>query len=223
MNLSLPRPIYIFVGASAHGAGIAPFVPEIHLRPPVRRYDLGALPVDRSGTIILVDGIFHSQQSVSLTEIRDAIAKGWIVVGLSSMGALRAVEARPLGMVGFGRVFRWLSLFKVEEDDEVAQILDPDSFEALSDAMVDLRYFLRGLERDGCISRKVRASILRDLKSMFYPKRNLRLILDSPHLSSLGNDSRQRVAELAKSHIGLKQLDFRDLVRSLERSTEGTL
>lgn len=217
-----PLPLYIFVGASGHGCQI-PSLAHIEVRPPVKRFDLGSLPGEKVGTVLLVDGIFHSQQSVSLTEIREVLAKGWKVIGLSSMGALRAVEARPLGMLGTGRVFRWLSLFKVEDDDEVAQILDPDTYEALSDAMVDLRHFLAKTQRAGCIDLQVRQSIVRDLKSLFYPNRNMDLILNSPHLRNLSPGARQKILELAKNHIGLKRLDFQNTICSLERSMKGTL
>ena len=45
-------------------------------------------------------------------EIRSAIQAGWRVIGCSSMGALRALEAAPLGMLGYGMVYRWPDSFK---------------------------------------------------------------------------------------------------------------
>jgi hypothetical protein len=115
---------------------------------------------------------------LTLTEIRDAVEKGWRLIGCSSMGALRALEAAPLGMTGFGLVYRWLRLYCVEDDDEVAQILHPDTFEPLSLAMVDVRWHVSRLRKRGSLSSAQASSIIRAVKSRRYPRRTGRLLSD---------------------------------------------
>lgn len=145
---------------------------------PIRRGDIPAI-VDSAaepGAIAVIDGIFHSQETLTLVEIRRAIDRGWAMVGCSSMGALRALEAAPLGMQGFGVVYRWLRLYSVEEDDEVAQTMDPDTLEPLSLALVDIRWQVSRLCRMGVLSREQARRVIGAIKSRYYPSRT-RLLL----------------------------------------------
>src|SRR2546423_1317132 len=77
------------------------------VRRPVRRGDVARLVASRKkpGTMAIVDGVFHDSLAVGHAEIRDALARGWAVWGLSSMGAIRAREMSHVGMRGFGRVY----------------------------------------------------------------------------------------------------------------------
>ena len=99
------------------------------------------------------------------------------------MGALRACEAAAIGMLGFGEVYRWLRLWRAD-DDEVAQAIDPTSFQALSDAMIDIRVFLSRATRLGLISRDI-ASEAADLqKAKLFVDRSIASIIESPLLSA---------------------------------------
>ena len=53
--------------------------------------------------ILLVDGVFERAVPVWHKEILWALLQGIHVFGASSMGALRAAELQPFGMVGIGR------------------------------------------------------------------------------------------------------------------------
>jgi|ERR1017187_2105199 hypothetical protein len=160
---------------------------EWTVRPPIRRGDLEELCAAsaRSPTprlIVILDGCFFTSAAVSIMEIREAIEQGWTVVGASSIGALRAVECRPLGMIGFGGVFRWLSLYKVEDDDEVAQTINPETYEPTSDAMVDIRAITKYFERQHVLTRAERSAILSLSKSQYFPDRSVRTVLQ--HLTT---------------------------------------
>lgn len=72
--------------------------------------------------IIIVDGYFYDTLSVLHREICDAIKSGISVIGCSSMGALRAVELKPCGMIGFGDVFNFIQQNPWIPDDEVALV-----------------------------------------------------------------------------------------------------
>src|SRR5580765_2100861 len=68
------------------------------VRPPIQRGDLLTLPHGDTGTLVIVYGLFQDCLAVSHAEIRDASNQGWIVWGLSSMGAIRAYEMRTMGI-----------------------------------------------------------------------------------------------------------------------------
>jgi hypothetical protein len=70
--------------------------------------------------IIIVDGVFDQSPSITHKEILLAIYKGIKVVGISSMGALRASELYSYGMKGFGKIFEKYKSGEIELDDEVA-------------------------------------------------------------------------------------------------------
>jgi hypothetical protein len=98
-------------------------------RPPVRR---GDLPEWYDGTVIIIDGEFRQSLSVSPNEILRLLDRGTLVVGAASMGALRAVELGPFGMLGVGWVYDAYLCGRIEADDEVAVTYNPDGFECLT-------------------------------------------------------------------------------------------
>lgn len=71
-------------------------------------------------TVIIVDGVFEQQASVTHKEIVWVLEQGIKVIGLSSMGALRAYELRDYGMIGYGQVYQYFLEGLLEGDDEVA-------------------------------------------------------------------------------------------------------
>jgi hypothetical protein len=111
------------------------------LLPPVRGGDLrsvtAALPP--GSRILIIDGEFWQTQSVPLTEIRDAIDAGFELYGAASMGALRAVEAAPLGMTGIGQVWAEYASGRLVADDEVALTYDPESYTPFTVPLVNVR------------------------------------------------------------------------------------
>lgn len=154
---------------------------QLMIHPPIKRFDIPNIlrKENYPGVICIIDGVFFSSESVSLMEIRDAVRNDWTVLGCSSMGALRALEAAPLGMMGYGKVYRWLRMFQVEDDDEVAQAVLPETWAPISLAMVDIRYILRSLAKKGRISTTVSTEIINELKSLFFPKRTLGSLLQA--------------------------------------------
>lgn len=184
--------------------------------PPIRRGDIPRILAndsfrDSAGVIIVIDGLFFFTESVSLSEIRDAIDAGWRVVGVSSMGALRAVEAKPLGMQGFGAVFRWLSMFRVEDDDEIVQAVETTSYAPASDSMVDIRAFLSLVVKAGIVDRDSANAVAHELKLMFFPHRSIRLAV-SLLAKHVPPDSKPSIAKMAHGFHGPKQ---RDAIRAL--------
>jgi TfuA protein len=92
-------PLVIFTGLSmmTHEAErYAP--PDADIRPPAQRGDIESAVQQYSnpGRIALFDGKFFQAEAISIIEIREAIERGWSVIGGASMGALRAIESAPL-------------------------------------------------------------------------------------------------------------------------------
>src|SRR5207245_3105902 len=93
----------IFAGPTLNDANALRAVARegIEVLPPVRRGDIEEIvSTHPPGVMVIVDGLFHQCLSVGHAEIRSAVAAGWRVWGLSSMGAIRAYEMRHLGVRG---------------------------------------------------------------------------------------------------------------------------
>ena len=69
--------------------------------------------------IILIDGLFCSSRAVWQRELKLALDHGVQIYGASSMGALRAVELKQYGMIGYGWIFEKYLSGEIVGDDEV--------------------------------------------------------------------------------------------------------
>ena len=147
--------VHAFVGPSLK-PGQRPAERSIVWLPPVSQGDLLPLLDDPSvGVIAIVDGYFESVPAVLHKEILLAIERGVHVVGGGSMGALRAAELHPFGMIGVGRIFGDFASGRLVDDDEVAVLHGPaeTGYVALSDAMVDIRATVAAALAAGAIDR----------------------------------------------------------------------
>jgi ribosomal protein S12 methylthiotransferase accessory factor len=147
-------------------------------RPPIARGDLAAVPA--GGVVAIIDGVFHQQNAVSPTEIRDALARGTRVLGSSSMGALRACEVP--GMEGVGRVYAMFKSGELENDDEVALTFDTERFRPLSEPLVNIRHAVERLTSSGTIEQSVGHKILSTAGRLYYPERTYPRILSEAGL-----------------------------------------
>ncbi|WBB77321.1 TfuA-like protein [Micromonospora sp. WMMD882] len=135
---------HVFAGPTIGADDIRRVVPDAVTHPPVRHGDLLRLRPAAADTVLILDGLFFQAPAVRHKEILHLVRRGVRVVGASSMGALRAAELHPYGVVGVGQVFQWYADGTVTADDEVAVVhLDDDGHAQLSDALVSIRYGLR--------------------------------------------------------------------------------
>lgn len=109
--------------------------------PPVAQGDVIRVCADKPKAIGIIDGYFENIPSVWHKEILFAIQAGIPVFGASSMGALRAAELHPFGMIGVGAIFEAYRDGRLEDDDEVAVVHGPAElgYPCLSEAMVNIR------------------------------------------------------------------------------------
>ncbi|NLX48030.1 MAG: TfuA-related McrA-glycine thioamidation protein [Euryarchaeota archaeon] len=150
---------------------------DAEYRPPVKRGDLSALgPAEVVG---IIDGAFLQNCSVGHREILSLLSRGVKVIGGGSMGALRAAEMQAYGMIGVGRIFQMYADGVIEGDDEVALVFDPASMEPLSEPMVNLRFLMDKMLKEGKVSAGEHHGILSSYRSIYYPRRTIAAFLDT--------------------------------------------
>jgi TfuA protein len=157
--LNIRKSPIVFAGASL--SNLSPVHKRrLSLRHPVRRGDLIKLVESESpGTIVLIDGLFNSTLAVTPAECRETLKAGWRLIGASSMGALRASELWPAGMIGIGHIFTLFRLGILRSDADVAVALHPQTFEEATASTVHIRAILFHLE----VHRKLSKSLARRL------------------------------------------------------------
>lgn len=144
---------------------------DAEYRPPICRGDLKNAMKDRPDIIGIIDGVFYNKTAVGHKEILAVLKKGIIVVGGSSMGALRASELDSFGMIGVGRVYECYKSGKIVADDEVAVTFNPVTGEQMSEPLVNIRYQLKAACSAGVITDSERVSLLDLASRMYYPER----------------------------------------------------
>jgi ribosomal protein S12 methylthiotransferase accessory factor len=138
-------------------------------RPPVRR---GDLPEDCAGrAVVIIDGEFGQNLSVSPKEILRLLDGGASVLGASSMGALRAAELHTCGMEGAGWVFDAYRSGRITGDDEVALAYSPIDASPVTVPLVNVRCWAERLRADGHIDATLARRVLRRAQAIFYADR----------------------------------------------------
>ncbi|MDO0924063.1 TfuA-like protein [Streptomyces sp. TG1A-8] len=141
--------LVIYAGPSLADSPLT--APAAHLiLPPVRDGDLTALltRTPPPTTVLMIDGYFGAGQAVSLTEIQETLGRGVRLYGCSSMGALRAVEARPWGMIGLGVIFTDYLTGRRTADENVA-LLHDDHYRSLTAPTVNVDLLCTLLAAEG--------------------------------------------------------------------------
>ncbi|RAS10491.1 TfuA-like protein [Ensifer adhaerens] len=114
----------VFVGPTLPDARNAADKSVLILPPAVQGDVLRA--VEGGATAIgLIDGNFENVAPVWHKEILYALSLGVQVFGAASMGALRAAECAPFGMVGIGEIYRQYAEGARVDDADVALIHGP--------------------------------------------------------------------------------------------------
>lgn len=154
-------------------------------KPPIKRGDINTLLDKRDDVKIIgiIDGVFHQTPAVSHKEILRALKDDIIVVGGASMGALRACELYPYGMIGIGHIFEDYKNGTIESDDDVAVSLDPTTYEQLSDSWINMKYNFNKAQENNIISQEDVDNLLATSKDIYYPKRSFEYVIKKSELS----------------------------------------
>ena len=164
--------VFVFLGPTLPRDDAIRHLDAVYL-PPVAQGDVARLCASTPKAIGIVDGFFESVPSVWHKEILFALHAGIPVFGASSMGALRAAELHPFGMIGVGAIFEAYRDGRLEDDDEVAIVHGPAElgYTALSEAMVNIRRTLADAVADRVLSRETGFRLESIAKELPYSQR----------------------------------------------------
>ncbi|MEW1599350.1 TfuA-like protein [Streptomyces sp. NPDC093808] len=142
--------------------------------PPARHGDLFADTLRDGDTVVLIDGVYHQAPALRHKEILAAMGRGVRVIGAASIGALRAAELAPFGMLGVGAVYAAYARGEITGDDEVAvgQVPDGD-WHALTWPLVNLRHALELAVQEAVLDKPSAERLLGALRAIYYPQRTL--------------------------------------------------
>jgi hypothetical protein len=160
----------VFSGPSIGEAEVHRLAAATHA-PPIKRGDLAA--VDDYDVIVILDGEFGQNMSVSPKEILAVLDQGKTVIGASSMGALRASELDRCGMIGVGWVYDYFRRSAVRRDADVALVYSPFDFKPMTVPMVDIEYWMQQVSAAGLIRNRERAHLLKAARKIFFADRTL--------------------------------------------------
>ena len=200
--------IPVFVGPSLPRAARpeGPF----EWRPPAVAGDLIALAAAPPERLCLIDGLFDSQPAPWHKELLLLMARGTIVFGAASMGAMRAAELDRFGMIGVGIAYRAYRDGRLTGDDEVALIHATAELDwaPLSVPMIEVRATLIAAVRARLMD-PGRARAIRVLvREIHFSDRDWPAMAHACRCQGLAD--RDLFDQLAALHVPLKQRDARD-------------
>lgn len=178
------RPV-VFGGPSLFGLPRA-LMESFDVRGPARRGDVLGAAVDGARSIALVDGFFDHTPSTWHKEILWALSNGAVVAGAASMGALRACECEPFGMVGVGRIFEDYRSGLRTADSDVALLHAPKElgYRPLTVPLVDAEATVALLRSKALIADGEAEAILREATRLHYRERTWPAMLAPPAASA---------------------------------------
>jgi len=209
------RDIVVFLGPSLDKAR-AEEILKADYRPPAKRGDVFRAAKEGARIVGLIDGVFFQDSAVAHKEVLHVLEMGVVVVGASSMGALRAAELHTFGMEGVGEIFRLYRDGVLISDDEVALIFDPISYAPLSEPLVNIRDNVRAALEKGAIDPDAGERILAAASSLYFPLRTYDRILEE----AKGIDEVQREGFRRFLREEKRDLKRDDAIRSLKRIKE---
>ena len=208
-NLDKKR-IVVFIGPSL-SINDAKKILDAEYHPPVARDDIAALLNDPPDIIGIIDGVFHQQPAVSHREILRALEAGVIIVGGSSMGALRSAELDYAGMIGVGMVYQNYRDGVIESD--VAIVFNPETHELFSEALVSMNHNFQRAEKEGIITSGDVENLYQTAKRIYYPQRTYTRVLKDAKLNEYKKKELKKY--LANNGIDIKAEDAKKVLECI--------
>lgn len=151
----------------------------IDLRPPARSGDLAGLDQIEGRVVVLIDGLFGRDLAVSPQECRQSMEKGAVLLGASSIGALRAADLWSLGMIGVGEIYTRYRLGILNSDADVAVAYSPEPHREVSVSYAFVQSLVFKLQRRGLIGHALAERALSAAKSIYWAERTWQTLLGS--------------------------------------------
>lgn len=213
-----PHDIVVFLGPSLSVDQARRMLPARYLGP-ARCGDVLRARRLSPRAIAIVDGVFARTAAIWHKEILLALEDGISVFGASSMGALRAAELVPFGMVGIGRIFEAYRDGLYTDDDEVALLHGPadSAYREMSEAMVNIRSTVAHAVSFGVIRPESGERVIRCAKDTFYQVRSLGSAIESAwHGDAHGEEASQFRRFIDNGgYVNQKRLDALELLAYL--------
>jgi hypothetical protein len=169
---TMRMPPVVFLGPSAPASEILSILPDAIIRPPARRGDLYAYRILRHEFFLVLDGAFGNILAISPREVVDVVRDGAVVVGASSMGALRAADCFPAGVHGVGVIFRLFKSRVISSEDEVAVLFRENMpFPPLTEPLINMRIALRRATSQGLVGPSEAEKIISAAQSVHFTRR----------------------------------------------------
>ncbi len=166
---------HVYLGPTLPIITAKKILPNAHYHPPIQCGDIIRVLRLKPKRLIIIDGIYETTPTVWHKEIMLALDNGIEVIGAASMGALRAAELSPFGMIGIGAVFQDFFANRLQDDDEVAVLHHhhDQKYIPINDAMVNIRATLTHVYHKHLISSELKNRLITECKQQFYPYRSL--------------------------------------------------
>lgn len=155
-----PQRAVVFTGPSLAASEVAQRLPRATVRPPIRRGDLDRAVAEGFEVVGIIDGTYVTERTVGASEVLAALDRGVVVYGAASLGALRAAELHGHGMEGIGVIQHWYRHGITIRDDEVVVAMDPETFAALGEPLINLRYACMRAREAAVIDERLAAALL---------------------------------------------------------------
>jgi len=191
----------LFAGPSLYGTEwVAEREHEVEgvlCRPPAAQGDITRAVLEGATVIGLIDGRYEDVAAVWHKEILFALESDVRVYGAASMGALRAAECAPFGMIGIGAVFARYASGELADDAAVAQIHAPTELGSvpLTEALVNVEASIARFLELRAISGDEALALCHAARRLFFKKRTWKEILSR---ADLGSARCQRLGELIR-------------------------
>jgi hypothetical protein len=163
--------IHLYSGPTLTAAQARAVLPGVVCHPPVRHGDLITLRPGPGDTVVILDGLFHTCPPIRHKEILAALADGALVLGAASMGALRAAELHPYGMIGIGRVFAAYRDGLITADDAVT-VQHTEDGRPLGEPLVNLAHTTGPAAERGLIGLDEARQIMALAAQLHYSRRS---------------------------------------------------
>ncbi|MBW6425003.1 TfuA-like core domain-containing protein [Rhizobium sp. XQZ8] len=198
----------VFAGPSIFGLDLAAF-PDVEFLPPAAAGDIFAAIQRGAATIGLIDGLYGDRAAVWHKELLHALSGGIPVVGAASMGALRAAECEPFGMIGVGEVFQAYRDGTRTSDADVAIVHAPVdlNYRPLTVALVDAEATIGSM---GDLSSDDSDRLLNVARRQHFSNRTWRSIVTEAGLAP------EFAKTLADNVVSLKRNDALQMLKALQ-------
>lgn len=200
--------IIVFTGPSLSHIDAKKILPKANYHEPIQCGDIVKAMRIGAKKIVIIDGYFEQKGAVWHKEILFALSHGVMVYGASSMGALRAAECHPFGMIGHGKIFEMYRDNITLDDDEVALVHD-DRYDSIITPMVNIRATLTHALELNKIDSETEQRLLAQLKHKPYYSRSLFNASDDTELNQWLKDN----------YVDQKRIDAIDLLINIKENS----